>query len=98
MALANVIRRYRFHRGEMTQKELAKLIGVSRQTVIAIEGSKYPPSLEVAFRIAYVFGTSIEDIFFYEPDIEGEHPFKDGLELEISWHDGKGEGTDNEEQ
>ena len=80
----------------MTQKELAELIGVSRQTVHAIERSKYSPSLEVAFRIARVFGTSIEDIFFYEPDIKGEHPFKDGLELEISWHDGK--GTDNEGQ
>ena len=98
MALANLIRRYRFQCGEMTQKELAELIGVSRQTVHAIERGKYSPSLEVAFRIARVFGASIEDIFFYEPDIEGEHPFKDGLELEISWHDGRGEGTDNEGQ
>ncbi len=85
MALANTIRQCRFHRGEMTQKELAELIGVSRQTVNAIEGSKYPPSLEVAFRIAYVFGASIEDIFFYEPDIEGEHKYKDGLIVEVSW-------------
>ena len=69
----------------MTQKELAKLIGVSRQTVNAIEGSKYSPTLEVAFRIAHVFGTSIEDVFFYEPDIEGEHEFADGVEVEISW-------------
>ena len=98
MALANVIRRYRFECGEMTQKELAKLIGVSRQTVNAIECNKYSPTLEVAFRIAHVFATSIENVFFYEPDIEGEHPFKDGLELEISWHDGRGEGTDNEGQ
>ena len=82
----------------MTQKELAELIGVSRQTVHAIERGKHSPTLEVAFRIARVFGTSIEDIFFYEPDIEGEHPFKDGLELEISWHDSRGEGTDNEGQ
>ena len=65
----------------MTQKELAELIGVSRQTVHAIERSKYSPSLEVAFRIARVFGTSIEDIFFYEPDIEGVEEFKDGLVL-----------------
>ncbi len=85
MALANVIRRYRFQHGEMTQKELAQHIGVSRQTVNAIEGSKYPPSLEVAFRIARVFGRSIEDIFFYEPDIEGEHKYKDGLIVEVSW-------------
>ena len=96
MALANTIRQLRFHHGEMTQKELAKHIGVSRQTVNAIEGSKYPPTLEAAFRIAHVFATSIENVFFYEPDIEGEHPFKDGLELEISWHGS--EGTDNEGQ
>jgi len=98
VALANTIRQCRFHLGEMTQKELAEHIGVSRQTVHAIERGKYSPTLEVAFRIARVFGTSIEDIFFYEPDIKGEHPFKDGLELEISWHDSRGEGTDNEEQ
>jgi putative transcriptional regulator len=48
----------------MTQKELAKLIGVSRQTVNAIEGNKNSPSLEVVFRIAHVFGTSIESVFF----------------------------------
>ena len=69
----------------MTQKGLAELIGVSRQTVNAIEGNKYPPTLEVAFRIACVFGMSIEDIFFYEPDIEGEHPFADGLEVVVTW-------------
>ncbi len=85
MALANTIRQCRFHRGEMTQKQLAEAIGVSRQTIMAIEGSKYPPSLEVAFRIAHVFGASIEDIFFYEPDIEGEHKYKDGLIVEMSW-------------
>ncbi len=68
----------------MTQKELAKLIGVSRQTIMAIEGNKYPPSLEVAFRIAHVFGTSIEDIFVYEHDYDGEHEYKDGLVVEVS--------------
>ncbi len=92
MALANVIRRCRFECGEMTQKELAKLIGVSRQTIMAIEGNKYPPSLEVAFRIAHVFGISIEDVFFYEPDVDSEHEFKDGLVVEVSLggddHDG----------
>ena len=83
MALANVIRRYRFECGEMTQKEMARLIGVSRQTVNAIEGNKYSPSLEVAFRIARVFGTSIDSVFAYEPDIEGEHEFADGVD--VSW-------------
>ena len=70
MALANTIRQLRFHHGEMTQKELAKFVGVSRQTINAIEGGKYPPSLEVAFRIANILCTPLEDVFFYEPDIE----------------------------
>ena len=83
MALANTIRRCRFESNEMTQKELAEYVGVSRQTIMAIEASKYPPSLEVAFRIARVFGVEIEDIFFYEPDPDGEHPFKDGLIVEV---------------
>ncbi len=90
MALANLIRRYRFEHGEMTQKELADLIGVSRQTVNAIEGSKYSPTLEAAFRIARVFGTSIENVFFYEPDIEGEHEFADRAIIDVSW-----QGDDN---
>ncbi len=85
MALANTIRQCRFHHGEMTQKELAKHVGVSRQTIMAIEASKYPPSLEIAFRIARCFAASVEDIFFYEPDIEGEHKYKDGLIVEVSW-------------
>ena len=80
----------------MTQKELAEHIGVSRQTVNAIERNKHPPTLEVAFRIPRAFGMSIEDIFFYEPDIEGEHPFADGLEVEISWEGAQGEDSDND--
>ena len=83
MALANIIRELRFRHGEMTQKELAKHVGVSRQAIMAIEASKYPPSLEIAFRIARCFAASVEDIFFYEPDIEGEDPYKDGLIIEV---------------
>jgi putative transcriptional regulator len=67
----------------MTQKELAKFVGVSRQTINAIEGGKYPPSLEVAFRIADILCTSIENVFFYEPEIEGDHEFADGLVIEV---------------
>jgi len=58
--------------------------GGSRQTICAIERSKYSPSLEVAFRIANILCTSIEDLFFYEPDIEGEHEFADGIIVEVS--------------
>ena len=69
----------------MTQKKLAEYVGVSRQTINAIEGGKYPPSLEVAFRIANILCTPLEDVFFYEPDIEGEHEFADGAVIEVSW-------------
>ncbi len=69
----------------MTQKELANFVGVSRQTINAIEGDKYSPSLEVAFRIANILCTSIENVFFHEPDIEGANEFADGLTVEVTW-------------
>ncbi len=84
MALANTIRQLRFHHSEMTQKELAKFVGVSRQTICAIEGGKYSPSLEVAFRIANILCTPLEDVFFYEPDIDGENEYADGLIIEVT--------------
>lgn len=65
--VTNRIRTLRFHHGEMTQQELAERIGVSRQTVNAIEGSKYSPSLEVAFRIAEVFDVPLEEVFQHHP-------------------------------
>jgi len=65
-AIQNRIRRLRFEHGEMTQQELANRIGVTRQTVNAIELGKYSPSLEVAFRIAAVFGVSLEQVFEYQ--------------------------------
>ena len=61
----NRIRALRALHREMTQQQLADLIGVTRQTVNAIEGGKYSPSLEVAFRIARVFETPLEDVFQY---------------------------------
>ncbi len=66
--ITNQIRRLRFETGEMTQAELAELIGVTRQTVVAIEGDKYAPSLEVAFRIAAIFDVPIGEVFDYDPD------------------------------
>ena len=62
-SVTNSIRTLRFHRGEMTQQELADRIGVTRQTVIAIEQGRYSPSLEAAFRIARVFGVPLEHVF-----------------------------------
>lgn len=63
--ITNEIRALRFHHGEMTQQELADQVGVTRQTVNAIEGNKYSPSLEVAFRIAQAFGVPLERVFQY---------------------------------
>lgn len=67
MAIRNRIRTLRFNAEEMTQQALAEKIGVTRQTVLAIEQCKYSPSLEVAFRIAAVFGVSLDEVFQYEP-------------------------------
>ena len=64
--VTNKIRELRFHQGEMTQQELADQVGVTRQTINAIEGNKYCPSLEVAFRIARVFNVPLERVFQYE--------------------------------
>lgn len=69
-AIRNQIRTLRFHNDEMTQQDLADRIGVTRQTVNAIEGSKYSPSLEVAFRIAEVFDVPLEDVFQYQKSPE----------------------------
>ena len=65
-AIRNTIRRLRFDHGEMTQQELADKIGVTRQTVNAIELGKYSPSLEVAFRIATVFRVPLDQVFQYD--------------------------------
>ena len=64
--IRNRIRELRFHAGEMTQAALAERIGMTRQTIVAIEQGKYSPSLEAAFRIAQVFGVPITDVFGWE--------------------------------
>ena len=61
--IVNHIRRLRFEHGEMTQEALARQVGVTRQTIIALEAGKYAPSLELAFRIARAFGAGVEDVF-----------------------------------
>jgi putative transcriptional regulator len=63
----NHIRTLRFQHGEMTQQALADRIGVTRQTVNAIEGEKYSPTLEMAFQIAAVFGVPLDQVFAYDP-------------------------------
>ena len=64
--IRNRIRRLRFDHDEMTQEELANRAGCTRQTIIALEQGKYVPSLELAFRIAGVFGVTLEEVFQYE--------------------------------
>jgi putative transcriptional regulator len=62
----NQIRRLRFDHGEMTQEELAKRAGCTRQTIIALEQGKYVPSIELAFKIAKALGASLEEVFQHE--------------------------------
>jgi putative transcriptional regulator len=66
--IRNNIRTLRFMHGEMTQQELADSVGVTRQTIISMEKDKYSPSLELAFRIALVFGEPLEKVFSYESE------------------------------
>lgn len=65
--IRNRIRTLRFLHGEMTQQELADRVGVTRQTINAVEGGRYAPSLDVAFRIAAAFEVGFEDVFQFEP-------------------------------
>lgn len=68
LPISNQIRRLRFEAGEMTQEDLGRRIGMTRQTVAAIEQGKYSPSLEAAFRIAKVFGKPLEEVFQWSGD------------------------------
>jgi putative transcriptional regulator len=64
-AISNRLRKLRFDHGEMTQQALAERVGVTRQTIIALEAGKYVPSLLLAFRLARAFGVGVEDVFGY---------------------------------
>ena len=63
--VTNNLRKLRFFAGEMTQEAVARKIGVSRQTIVAIEAGKYSPSLELAFRLADAFGVAVTEVFSY---------------------------------
>ena len=65
LAIGNHLRRLRFDNGEMTQDALAKSAGVTRQTVISLEAGRYAPSLELAMRLARVFGRGVDDVFYW---------------------------------
>jgi putative transcriptional regulator len=64
--VGNHIRKFRFNHEEMTQQQLADKVGVTRQTIVALEKGNYSPSLELAFRIAHAFNAPLEEVFFYE--------------------------------
>jgi putative transcriptional regulator len=64
--ITNRIRRLRFDHDEMTQQALAERVGVTRQTIIALEAGKYVPSLLLAFRLARAFGVGVEEVFTYD--------------------------------
>ena len=66
--LSNQIRRLRFDHNEMTQQQLAEQVGVTRQTIIALEAGKYVPSLTLALRIARTFSVSVEDVFQFDDE------------------------------
>jgi putative transcriptional regulator len=70
--IRNKIRTLRFFNNEMTQKELAEKVGVTRQTIIALEQQKYSPSLELAFRIALAFDEPLESVFSYDVEEKAE--------------------------
>ncbi len=66
--IGNHVRKLRFNQNEMTQQQLADLVGVTRQTIVTIEKGNYSPSLELAFRIARAFGVALEDVFYLEEE------------------------------
>lgn len=66
IVISNKIRTLRFHHSEMTQQDLAIKTGVTRQTIVAIENGKYYPTLELAFKIADIFGVGLDEVFSYK--------------------------------
>ena len=68
LAVRNEIRRWRQENSTMTQAELARICGVTRQTIIALEAEKYSPSLELAFRLARALGRKLEEVFRFEEE------------------------------
>jgi putative transcriptional regulator len=73
--IGNHLRRLRFDHGEMTQEALARAVGVTRQTIVALETGRYAPSLELAMRLASVFSRGVDDVFFWnEPPKPNSSP------------------------
>ena len=66
LLIGNTLRKLRFLHGEMTQAQLAKVVGVTRQTIVALETSRYAPSLELAMKLACVFECTVDELFFWK--------------------------------
>jgi len=66
LLIGNNIRRFRFNQGEMTQARLAEVVGVTRQTIVALETGRYAPSLELAMKLAAAFACSVDELFFWK--------------------------------
>jgi putative transcriptional regulator len=81
--ISNNIRRLRFNADEMTQQQLAEKVGVTRQTIVALEKKKYAPTLDLAFRIANAFAVPLEEVFFVE-SFELEEDFAKGIQYKIN--------------
>jgi putative transcriptional regulator len=75
--ISNNIRKLRFFNNEMTQQQLAEKVGVTRQTIIAMEKDRYSPSLELAFKIAHAFGIPLEEVFSFNPENQSTQNTKD---------------------
>lgn len=71
MSIGTHLRRLRFENGEMTQEALAKSVGITRQTIIALETERYAPSLELAMRLSAIFSCKVDDLFFWK---DGQPP------------------------
>ncbi|MCA0176332.1 MAG: helix-turn-helix transcriptional regulator [Proteobacteria bacterium] len=68
----NQLRRLRFEHGEMTQDALARAVGITRQTIVALEAGRYAPSLELAMRLADLFGRRVDEVFFWRDRTQGQ--------------------------
>jgi len=86
--VSNNIRKLRFFHDEMTQQELAEKVGVTRQTIIAMEKGHYSPSLELAFRIAFVFDSPLEEVFSYDSEDVGAYFWSSGGDCWSGGNDG----------
>ena len=76
LPIGNNLRRLRFEHGRMSQAALAKIVGVTRQTIVALETRRYAPSLELAMRLATVFGVGVDDVFHWVDDANAMSMFR----------------------